>query len=160
MLRAIEQPLPVSSFLHPRSPALCDDCIMQSLHSAITPPTPPTARPPVFSYPPRNPAPDAYPHHHTLCAPPDLTPTRGTRPPHHHQQQNTTAPCPLARSPPFSLTPGLNHHPPSALAAVLPRPHPPCTPPPAEPAPALSTRAGCIPPASCRPCRARRLTPG
>lgn len=36
MLRAIEQPLPVSSFLHPRSPALCDDCIMQSLQTAIT----------------------------------------------------------------------------------------------------------------------------
>lgn len=44
MLRAIEQPLPVSSFLHPRSPALCDDCIMQSLQTAITL-APPTTRP-------------------------------------------------------------------------------------------------------------------
>jgi len=65
MLRAIEQPLPVSSFLHPRSPALCDDCIMQSLQTAITlaphhPPrvswlaTPPTGTPSTPTTPARS----------------------------------------------------------------------------------------------------------
>lgn len=94
MLRAIEQPLPVSSFLHPRSPALCDDCIMQSLQTAITlAPLPPPPPAPYATHRLRSPHPFLLPRgkppfhtfqstaHPTLYSHPQNPPARGTRAP-------------------------------------------------------------------------------
>ena len=43
--------------LHNDMTSLCNECTMQALHSAITPPTPPTARPPCLLLPAAEPAP-------------------------------------------------------------------------------------------------------
>ena len=56
--------------LHNDMTSLCNECTMQSLHSAITPPTPPTARPLLFSYPGVNHCPPAEPRTRRLPAPP------------------------------------------------------------------------------------------
>ena len=162
MLRAIEQPLPVSSFLHPRSPALCDDCIMQSLQTAITlaphhPPrvswlaTPPTGTPSTPTTPERSPYPRVDQtqrvHHpaHTTSSRGAPAVTRPTPPPCIPAALAILLSYPAGK--PMPARPALAHLYP---VAPLLRPAPPL--PPAALAPtAPPTRAGCIPPAPCRP---------
>ena len=85
---------------------------MQALHSAITPPTPPTARPPVFSYPPRNPP------------APTPTATRGTRARQlpnkstSRQVGNPRTPA-RARLHPVFAPPAAPHRPPPAAPRTL-----------------------------------------
>ena len=105
MLRAIEQPLPVSSFLHPRSPALCDDCIMQSLQTAIT------LAP---HHPPRVSWLATPPHRHTVYTNhPRALALLLSYP------SGKPAPTP-ARSHFFSLTRRVNPHPPPRPAPCIP----------------------------------------
>ena len=115
--------------------AQCKHCTLQSPH-----PAPPTARPPLSSltrrgtpHPrnPRNPTPDAYPHHHTLCSPPDLTPTRGTRTLSSLTRRVNHAPAP---TPPASANAHTSSHPTAPgesprIAAKRPNPIPLSCPP-------------------------------
>lgn len=115
MLRAIEQPLPVSSFLHPRSPALCDDCIMQSLQTAITlaphhPPrvswlaTPPAHR--LHQPPPRARPPVTWSVHHTPLRSHFFSLTRRVNPhPRNSRSPSHPHPCALAAAPCASSSP-------------------------------------------------------
>ena len=126
--------------LHNDMTSLCNECTMQALHSAITPPSTTYSPPPlVFSYPPRNPrprnprnpTPDAYPHHHTLCSPPDLTPTRGTRTLSSLTRRVNHAPAP---TPPASANAHTSSHPTAPgesprIAAKRPNPIPLSCPP-------------------------------
>ena len=157
---------------------------MQSLQTAITrtlcSPTrgtphprnlPPPAEPPprvswpATVHPPAEPTPDAYPHHHTLCSPPDLTPTRGTRTLSSLTRRVNHAPAP---TPPASANAHTSSHPTAPgesprIAAKRPNPIPlSCPPgkpkthlllfllpaPPAAPCPRCpctrGTRAGCL----------------
>ena len=160
MLRAIEQPLPVSSFLHPRSPALCDDCIMQSLHSAITPPAPPTPRQLSKSPTSRQvEKPTSRKVGKLANTAPFLFTLYPLSPPEPRSAANPPPCIPAALAillsypagKPMPARPALTHLYP---VAPLLRPAPPL--PPAALAPtAPPTRAGCIPTAPCRPRRAR-----
>ena len=116
--------------MHNASTALCNHPTQHHLQ-----PAPPlsslTRRGTPHPRNPRNPTPDAYPHHHTLCSPPDLTPTRGTRTLSSLTRRVNHAPAP---TPPASANAHTSSHPTAPgesprIAAKRPNPIPLSCPP-------------------------------